>query len=195
MVTQRSAGPILPAHIEQTVHAIAELHAEHQRTASAIQRLVERSVRFIGRPRFVGLLTAFVFLWILANSGLSHLGAAFDTPGFQILQDLGELLGLFITILILITQRRENELVEHREQLTLELAILSEQKSAKIIQLLEEIRRDNPLLRDRDDSEARALSVAADPQAVFDAIKERRDELMKETDAEGLRDSKPKGGE
>jgi hypothetical protein len=51
------------------------------------------------------------------------------------------------------------------------LAILSEQKSTKIIQLLEERRRDSPHLIDRLDHEAPAMSASADPQAVLDAIK------------------------
>ena len=38
---------------------------------------------------------------------------------------------------------------QRRELLILELAILSEQKTAKVIQLLEEVRRDNPLIHDR----------------------------------------------
>ena len=82
------------------------------------------------------------------------------------------LLALYVTLLILTTQRREDQLAGYREQLTLELAILGEQKSAKIIYLLEEMRRDSPALSDRVDAEAAAMSVAADPQAVLDAIKE-----------------------
>jgi uncharacterized membrane protein len=50
--------------------------------------------------------------------------------------------------------RREYQLAQLREQLTLELAILSEQKTAKVIQLLEESRRDNPHIRNRVDQEA-----------------------------------------
>ena len=52
------------------------------------------------------------------------------------------LLALYVTVLILTTQRRDDQLASYREQLTLELAILGEQKSAKIISLLEELRRD-----------------------------------------------------
>jgi uncharacterized membrane protein len=81
-------------------------------------------------------------------------------------------LALYVTILILTTQRREDELASYREQLTLELAILSEQKSAKIIALLEEMRRDSPALKNRVDEEAAAMAVAADSQAVLDAIKD-----------------------
>ncbi len=184
MTPQRSDGPILPAHIEDTVRAIAELHAEHHRRATPVQRIVVRSVRFIGRPRFVGLMTSFVLAWIVANLILSRFHAAFDLPPFQTLQDLGELLGMYITVLILINQRRDNELTEHREQLTLELAILGEQKNAKIIQLLEELRRDSPLIEDRDDAEAEALSIPADPQAVLDAIMETHDQMLADVDAQ-----------
>ena len=77
-----------------------------------------------------------------------------------------------MVILILATQQREYQLAQLREQLTLELAILSEQKTAKVIQLLEESRRDNPLIRDRVDQEAEAMAQPADPQSVLDAIKE-----------------------
>lgn len=182
MIRERTAGPILPPHIEETISAIADLHAEHHRRATPIQRVVERSVRLVGKPRFIALLTLFVIVWISLNLVLSRYNLAFDGAPFQALQDLGELLGLYITVLILIFQRRENELLGHREQLTLELAILSEQKNAKIIQLLEEIRRDSPHLTDRHDPEAAALSVAADPQAVFEAIRERHDEMIAHVD-------------
>ena len=48
----------------------------------------------------------------------------------------GALISLYMVVLILATQRREYQLAQLREQLTLELAILSEQKTAKVIQLL-----------------------------------------------------------
>ena len=86
-----------------------------------------------------------------------------DPPPFNWLQGLVGLLALYDTVLILITQRRDDLLASYREQLTLELAILGEQKAAKIIALLEEMRCDNPNLRDRVDVEAEAMSVPADP--------------------------------
>jgi hypothetical protein len=41
-----------------------------------------------------------------------------------------------------------------------------------VIQLLEESRRDNPLIRDRVDQEAEAMAQPADPKSVLDAIRE-----------------------
>ncbi len=97
-----------------------------------------------------------------------------DPPPFSWLGSAVSLISLFMVVLILATQRREDELAQQREQLILELAILSEQKTTKVIQLLEESRRDNPLIRNRVDQEAEAMAQPADPQSVLDEIKKTR---------------------
>jgi uncharacterized membrane protein len=56
------------------------------------------------------------------------------------------------------------------------VAILSEQKTAKVVALLEELRRDSPLVRDRVDELANIMARPVDPQSVIDAIKETRSE-------------------
>jgi uncharacterized membrane protein len=81
-------------------------------------------------------------------------------------------LALYVTVLILTTQRRDDQLASYREQLNPELASPSEQKSGKIVSLLEEQRRDHPHLENRVDTEATAMALAADPQTVLDAIKD-----------------------
>ncbi len=165
--------PILPAHIEDTLQAIAKLHAEHRLSAGRLQRLVERLTDWIGRPLFIAALSVTVSVWVGGNLASESLGiGSWDPAPFSWLQGGLGLLALYVTVLILTTQRREDQLAGYREQLTLELAILGEQKSAKIIALLEEMRRDSPTLRNRVDEEAAAMAVAADPQAVLDAIKE-----------------------
>lgn len=162
--------PILPAHIQTTVEAIARLHEEHRKNASVLQRAVEKLTGLVGRPFFIGLLSVLVILWMVVS-----LVTGWDPPPFAWLQGAVGLLALYVTVLILTTQRRDDQLASYREQLTLELAILGEQKSAKIIALLEEMRRDNPNLRNRVDREAAAMSIPADPQVVLDALKEGAD--------------------
>jgi uncharacterized membrane protein len=76
-----------------------------------------------------------------------------------------------MTVFILATQRREDELANRHEQLTLELAMLSEQKAAKIILLLEELRQDHPEIQDRVDKEAVAMSSPADSRSILEALK------------------------
>ena len=185
MPEQDHSLPILPAHIEDTIRSIAQLHAAHHQGASSLQRAADRMTRFLGRPRFIGLLTAFVLAWVGINLLTSWLGIwTFDAPPFGWLEFVISLVSLYMVVLILTTQRREDQLAEHREQLTLELAIVSETKTAKIIELLEEMRRDSPMLPNRIDEEAAAMAAPADPQSVLDAIKSSHAEaeLLAESD-------------
>lgn len=163
----------VPTHVEDTVEAIARFHSAHEADASPLQLLIERITKRAGRPSFVVLVSALVVAWIVLNLGMIATGRApLDEPPFFWLQGVVTLAALYMTVLILTTQRREDELTGLREQLTLELSILSEQKSAKIIALLEELRRDDPSISDRHDADAAALSTPADPDIVLGALKE-----------------------
>jgi uncharacterized membrane protein len=177
--------PILPAHIEQTVRAIARLHAAHERRATPLQLLVDRLTSIVARPAFVGATVLTVAVWIAANLLLRRVaGWSFDKPAFPWLQGAGELAAILITTLVLMSQRRKDALSELREQLTLELAIMTEQKGAKLIALIEEMRRDNPLLVNRVDAQADDMSIAADPEAVLEAFKDAQDSVAADPDLE-----------
>src|ERR1700687_2624855 len=133
----------LPPHIEETVRAISRLHTEHHQRATFSDHLVDRATSLFGRPAFIVVLSLAVVLWVGGNFVLSHtLHVAFDVPPFPWLQNGLTLMALYMGALILTTQRRADHLGELREQMTLELAILTEQKAAKLIGLIEELRRD-----------------------------------------------------
>jgi uncharacterized membrane protein len=170
------AAPILPTHIEETIQAIARLQDRHRQSATPLQHGVDQLTAIIGRTSFVGGLTVVLLLWIGWNILATQLRLpAFDTPPFNWLQGATGVLALYITVFILTTQRRENELSELREQLNLELVITSEQKTAKVIQLLEELRRDMPQVHNRLDPEAVAMARPADPEVMLEAIRETQE--------------------
>ena len=103
---------------------------------------------------------------------------ALDPPPFAWLAGAASLASLYLVILILTTQIGDDRLTQRLELLNLELTILSEEKIAKVVALLEELRQDSPHLRDRVDELAEAMSQPADPQSVIDAIKETRSESL-----------------
>jgi uncharacterized membrane protein len=61
--------------------------------------------------------------------------------------------------------------------LTLEVSILTEKKAAKLIELVEELRRDSPHIRDRVDHEAREMATRADPDAIIGAIEQTNQDI------------------
>jgi uncharacterized membrane protein len=153
--------------------ATAQLRAEHEQETSLLQHAVDRVTALVGLPGFVAALMIAIVLWIAANilTGLFGLRPV-DPPPFVWLQGAITTGALFVATLILTTQRREEQLSSQRDQLLLELAILNDQKSSKIIELLEELRRDQPTIADRIDKEANTMSTPSDHHSVMDAIKE-----------------------
>jgi uncharacterized membrane protein len=159
--------------IDERTQPISDLHAQHYRKATPVQRFLDAAVAKLSHPALLMLLTSLIVGWILINLALAWSGRIpVDPPPFAWLQGAGTIVAVYMAALILTTQRREDELSTHRDQLILELAIVSERKSAKIIDLLEEMRRDSPLVKDRIDDDAAALAKPADPEAVLSAIEE-----------------------
>jgi uncharacterized membrane protein len=106
-----------PTHIEDTVQEIARLRAEHDRRASALQRTVERFTATVGSPGFVVFLTILLASWIGLNCVSLALGnKPIDPPPFYWMQGAVALAALYMTVFILATQRREDELADRHER-------------------------------------------------------------------------------
>ena len=109
----------LPAHIEETVRSLAQLHADHHQNATPHERAVARTTALLAHPRFIGGLAIVVAVWMTLNLLAGPLGyRALDPPPFSWLEGAVSLASLYIVVLILATQRREDQLTQRREQLT-----------------------------------------------------------------------------
>jgi uncharacterized membrane protein len=163
--------------VNQNIEAVKNYYVREEREISPSQRFVERISDFAGRPLFLGLILGFVGLWVLVNVELRHSGfRAFDPPPFSLLQGLLGLGALLTATVVLSKQNRAAKLAERREHLDLKVTLLTEQKAAKLINLLEELRRDLPNVKDRHDPEAHALQKAMNPDRVLAALDENKDE-------------------
>jgi uncharacterized membrane protein len=157
--------------IHENVHTIAEVRDAHRQSVGRHQRAVEAASRLLGRPSTVYGLLGVAAFWILYNLSAAHLGArVLDAPPFYWLQGATGLFDALIAATVLTAQSRQNREAEQRAHLALQVNLLAEQKATKIIALLEELRRDIPIVRNRYDSEAEALQQAVDPKAVLSAI-------------------------
>ena len=171
----RAARPEIdiPPHVAETVHAIALLHAEHHRKSTLAERIVDRATASVGRPGFLLALVAAAIAWVLFNLGLLHKGLPPpDPPPFAWMELVLTGAALLIAIMILASQRRADGFANLREQMSLEATLLTEQKTRKIIELLEELRRDSPEIPDREDIEANQMASKAEPHEGLAVIEE-----------------------
>jgi uncharacterized membrane protein len=166
----------VPEHISQNIDSILAFYRREEQKISDSQRLLETVGGFMGRPSYLASVLGFVALWLLANALCELLGLQpLDPPPFFWLQGVVSLGALLTTTVVLITQNREAKLEKQRLELELQVNLLTEQKTAKLIRLLEELRRDLPMVKDRHDPEAAALQKPTDPEEVLAALEERRD--------------------
>ena len=160
--------------IGANIEAVREFYAREEEKISRSQRSLERVSRFVGQPVFLGFIVFFVASWIVANATLRHLGMAeFDPPPYFWLQGIVGLGALLTATAVLSKQNRFASLAEQRELLDLKVTLLTEQKVAKLIDLIEELRRDLPDVRNRHDPEAAAMQLAMNPGRVLAALDEK----------------------
>ena len=160
-----------------------------ERAVTLHQRFVERVTAWLGRPATLYGVFLLVLGWIGFNGSLPAVGVrAPDPPPYFFLQGLVTLGALLLTVTVLITQNRQLKLSEKRSRLDLEINLTSERKVAKLIQLVEELRRDLPEVRNRTDSEADAMQQRANPHAIADQLDQR---IEAEVSAEADRPPRP----
>jgi uncharacterized membrane protein len=166
----------LPTHVEEAIQAIAAMHAAHRDEASWLDRLIDGVTAAVAKSNFLLCVAAAVVLWLLSNAMLERAGlGAFDARPFPLLALCVSCAALLIAILILASQRRADRLANLREQMTLETVLLNTQKASKLIDLMEELRRDSPHVRDRIDVEALEMAGMPDHETVLSAIQEIND--------------------
>lgn len=160
--------------VSKNIEAVQEFYDREELKISRSQRIVERISSYIGQPVFLALILLFVSAWMLANALMGHYGMAeFDPAPFLWLQGMIGLAALLTTTVILAKQNRLAKLEEQRAHLDLKVTLLTEQKAAKLIDLLEELRRDLPNVKDRQDPEAALLQQSMNPELVLAALDER----------------------
>lgn len=160
--------------ISQNIEAVLEFYTREDQKISRSQRILERISLFIGQPLFLAIILLFIAFWMLANDWFRQAGIAeFDPAPFFWLQGIIGLGALLTSTVVLAKQNRLAKLAEQRAHLDLKVTLLTEQKAAKLIDLLEELRRDLPNVKNRHDPDAAALTQPMNPNLVLAALDER----------------------
>jgi uncharacterized membrane protein len=161
-------------HIYKNVDAVTALYEQAEQDMPRGQRGIEKVVAMLGRPVFLVVYVLVVGLWVVGNLAAPRMGMKpLDEPPFFWLQGFVTANSLLTTIVILIAQHRQSRLAERRAHLDLQVNLLAESKIAKVISLLEELRRDSPSVRDRYDGVAEAMQKPADPKLVVRALDDK----------------------
>lgn len=173
----RDLNKNLSDSVKNNIQSLATFYEREEARIPRVHSVIETLCAFFGRPAYFVSMLVFVVLWILVNTLPRVAGwLQFDEPPYFWLQGIVSLNGLVLTIALLIRQNRLAQLVDQRAHLDLQVNLLTEQKTTKIIQLIEELRRDSPDIHDRRDYVVEEMQTPTDPHAVLQAIKKKRHE-------------------
>lgn len=172
-------GADLPSSATDNLEVLANFYEREDAKISGVQLLIERISAFFGSPAYFAFAIAFIVLWVLVNlwgtaAGWEHV----DEPPFFWLQGIVSSNALLLTVAVLIRQNRMANLAEHRAHLDLQINLLTEQKAAKILQIVDALRGALPSLPGQhgSDAEVAEMTKPADPEAILHAIRRQEEE-------------------
>jgi uncharacterized membrane protein len=154
--------------IDENVRTIAALREQHERRIPAQYRAISWLSAAIGRPLLLWTELILLVCWLLLGRRW------FDPPPNVWLQGVVGVASLLLTTMVLIAQNRERALSDRRAHLDTQLSLAVDQKVAKLIALVEELRKDLPI-PDRADPVAESMARPTDPHEVSRRLERRLD--------------------
>jgi uncharacterized membrane protein len=134
------------------------------------ERLGDAIARQAGRSWFIALHAGVFITWIVVNSRWCN-ADPFDAYPYPFLTFVVSLEAIFLSLFILMSQSRGAKQAEDRARLDLQINLLSEQESTKMLQMLQRL------------CEHHGLIEAADPDVEKLKMETKPDELLKELKA------------
>lgn len=154
----------------RNVSAITTIEHEAMDARSKSERVADAIARQAGRIWFVIVHAIWFTGWILANSGLLPFLPRFDPYPYQFLTFVVSLEAIFLSLFILISQNRANRQADSRSHLDLQINLLAEQESTKMLQMLQALCKHHRLPIG-DDAELKGLIAPTEPAELLQELK------------------------
>ncbi len=121
---------------KENIEAIAELESQELRRRSRAERVSDAIVRTMGSLAFVAGHALAFLVWFAVNLGWVPGLRPFDPFPFGILTLIVSAEGVFLALFILISQNRMTRVADHRAHLNLQINMLAERESTRMLQIL-----------------------------------------------------------
>lgn len=164
--------------VEENIKTVLEFYAREQQKLGKSEKILDGLCTYIDQPIFIYCFLLFISLWITINIYSPAFGLKiFDPPPFHFLQGIIGLSALLAATIVLSKQNRIIRIDEQRAHLNLKVSLITEKKTAKMIELLEELRLDLPNVKNRVDAVASSLQEPINADQVATTLYEIKDKL------------------
>ena len=156
-----------PKILNENVSAITAMEKRALDSRTQGERFGDAIARQAGRLWFITLHVFWFALWVVLNSGVFP-WRPFDPYPYPFLTLVVSLESIFLSLFILMSQSRSARQADERAHLDLQINLLAEQESTKVLQMLQSL------------CEYHGLAKARDPEVEKLKTETKPDELLKE---------------
>lgn len=139
---KKSAKPqksLYRQRFEDRYKAIQGFQTKHNKIRTSSERIVDKIVTAAGTIQFLIANAIWFLLWILWNTGTIPGLTIIDPFPFVLLTTAVSLEAIFLSILVLISQNRQARIADLREEVHLQINMISEEEITKVMHILAHI--------------------------------------------------------
>lgn len=160
--TAKSRGGPLPEVLAENIRVLFDQYREDIERGTRAQVVVRKIASFVGSVGFIYLHLLIYGVWIFLRS-------RFD-PHLEMMAVCASLESLFLSACILFNQNRNQQVAEERAQLHLNISLLAERESTRVIQMVAAIVQHLGIAA-ADDGDLKELMEDIQPTEVLEEIK------------------------
>ncbi|MDB6024621.1 MAG: hypothetical protein JWM68_844 [Verrucomicrobiales bacterium] len=175
--SNRSSTQMTPV-LDRNINALLKKRQEEERTKTTTDKVSDAITQFVGSMRFVYLHLAVYGAWIAVNLPWAPDWLRFD-PTFVILAMEASVEAIFLSTFILISQNRMQAMSERRNDLDLQISLLSEHEITRLITLVKAI-AEKLEVQESHDPELNELEQDVHPERVLERIEEAEEHTAAE---------------
>lgn len=177
-IGEEADDPSLSKILEHNIRTIASLRLQTSRARGLQERLADVITTFSGRLVFVYVHIVWFGLWILLNTG--RLGVpVFDPFPYGLLTMIVSLEAIFLSTFVLISQNRLSAEAESRAHLSLQIGLLTEHETTRVLQMLDAIQAKLGI-ENHAESELADLEMETKPENVLAEIERLQRLVLKQ---------------
>ena len=155
--------------VEANIHSVASMEESLESNRTVVDRVADVIGGFSGSMTFVALHVLWFTSWFLINTGLIPGVPRFDPFPFILLAMIVSVEGVLLSTFVLMKQNRMQKRIDIRDQLDLQINLLSEKEITKVLQMLTAI-SDKMDIRHEDDSELKEMANTTSVDSLADKV-------------------------
>ncbi|OGK09439.1 hypothetical protein A2767_05330 [Candidatus Roizmanbacteria bacterium RIFCSPHIGHO2_01_FULL_35_10] len=117
-------------------HALKSLKARYQAKRSSWEKIADWMTANFGNAKFLFVNLLFFLVWLIINVGVIEFIEPFDPYPFGLLTTIVSLEAIILSIFILISQNRGSKIDDLREEIDLQIDIITESETTKLMKLV-----------------------------------------------------------